>query len=109
MSKSDVFVTYSSFMNNTAQNSNTIYAGRSVVYCKGDTFNNESSFVPSWDEVYGNYVFISISIQNAAPAFSSMVVPVIDYTEAMVVDPKFMHYKTNTEAMHMLLVLIVLR
>jgi hypothetical protein len=98
MATHDVFVTYSDFMNNTAKNGNAICAGRGNVYCEGNKFNNGTICVSSWDDVYGNCIFIDISIQNGASTSSSMVIPVIEYSEAMVVDYGLLPYKTNTEA-----------
>ena len=91
---SNIFVVYSNFMNNSAKNGKSINAEKGSVYCKLNTFDNEKSFVPSWNNARGKCVFISVGLQTVNSGSSN--VPMVDFVEAMSVNPEKMNYKTNT-------------
>ena len=97
LTNNSVFVTNSGFMDNTAKKGKSICAEKGIVYSKANTFDNETAFTPSWNTASGNCRFISIGIQNIGS--DDNIVPIIDFVEAMGVNPTMMHYNTyNTSA-----------
>ena len=85
------FVLSSIFVNNTASWGNSINVADGVMISQGNTFDNESGFVPSFSSVCGNCVFMNMDVQNTTNA-DNTTVPIVHLVEAIRVDLETVNY-----------------
>ncbi len=88
------FVIYSNFMNNTASCGSSINVAEGTMISQGNAFDNETNFVPSWDSVCGNCVFMTMDVQNTTNA-DNTTVPRVHLVEAMRVNPEGIHFNNT--------------
>ena len=85
------FVLSSIFVNNTASWGNSINVANGTMISQGNTFDNESGFVPSFSSVCGNCVFMNMEVQNTTNA-DNTTVPIVHLVEAIRVDLETVNY-----------------